>query len=805
MNILLVPLIKKETVAHDTVAVSFDVRGTGFFFEPGQFVRLTLPEMAHEDPRGNYRDFSIASMPDDKEVAIVFRTEEPLSGFKKTLLSLPTGSMVQITGPHGVLVIPKSYKQPLVFVAGGIGITAFIGKIEYIIENRLPHKVSLLYGNSGGKKALYSERLRKLEKTHSDRFYLAGKKGEMDRDFIKKNIAEIRGNLWQLAGPKNMIENVKKILAAHSVRDEDVLYEEYKGYERGPGSFHFSPPVTEGTLSLLTSDEEKIGFLSALNSTAIVSETDSEGTIILVNDKFVEVSKYSREELIGQNHRILKSGYHSAEFYKELWNTISVGGIWRGEIKNRAKDGSYYWVDTSIAPIADASGKPVRYISVRFIITDKKKAEEELAAYREQLEYRVERRTAELSAANRSLKAEIERREKLEADLRAHAEKLAEADRKKDEFIAILSHELRNPLSPIVASIELAKLLRLSDPSVVSILGTIDRQVQNMKRLLNDIFDVSRAIRGKMDLQTEKINILEILKRAKETVSPLIEERRQKLTTDMPEKAVFINADPMRLEQALVNVLNNASKYTEPGGRIYLGAYLENNNIIIEVRDTGMGIDPGKSEKLFDLFTQGDSTLRREHGGLGVGLSIAKFIAEAHGGTITARSDGKDRGSTFTFKLPFTNSLSLKMKKNIFRSDYNKDPAAEDDPSTRRKVLVVEDVKELADSISLLLTHFGYDVRTAYNGREALTAVRDFSPNIVLMDIAMPGMDGYETCEELKKIRKTAGAKFIAMTGFGQPQDKQRSKEAGFYAHLVKPVSGADLKNAIETALVKGA
>ena len=355
-----------------------------------------------------------------------------------------------------------------------------------------------------------------------------------------------------------------------------------------------------------------------------------------------------------------------------------------------------------------------------------------------------------------------------------------EGDRRKDEFLATLAHELRTPLAPICNTLN---LLRLSDREGVSVehsIEILERQVQSLVRLVDDLMEMSRITSGKIELRRERVSIARVIQGAIETSMPLIQARQHTLATALPAEALAVDADPVRLEQVVVNLLNNAAKYTEPGGRIWLEARREGSQVVVTVRDTGAGISPEMLPRVFEAFTQAERTYNRSQGGLGIGLTLVRSLVEMHGGTVLARSAGPGQGSEFVVRLPL--------------SDKPVREAAEPRPSARmslagRRMVVVDDNRDSATSLAMLLRVLGGDVLSAHDGVSALAAVERHRPSVVLVDIGMPGMDGYELARRIRERQGGRRMTMIALSGWGQPEDRLRSVRAGIDHHLVKPVS----------------
>jgi PAS domain S-box-containing protein len=367
-------------------------------------------------------------------------------------------------------------------------------------------------------------------------------------------------------------------------------------------------------------------------------------------------------------------------------------------------------------------------------------------------------------------------RKLLEDELRRRARELLEADRRKNEFLAMLSHELRNPLAPILNSIHVLRQSESQDDAIVQSSTTIERQVIHLKRLVDDLIDVARVTSGKIQIRKDLVRLGEILDRAIEDIEPTLTERQHELTVSIAPEPIWVEADPTRLEQILVNLLSNAAKYTEPGGHIALLAQVVDEEAEIRVSDDGIGIDPGLLPNVFNLFTQADDSLDRAQGGLGIGLTLTKTLVEMHGGTIVAVSDGLGKGSAFVVRLPVT--TAPESEPTIARADKSVKA-----PHRSRRVLVVDDNIDAAASLSLFLRRAGHVVEVAHEGATALKAAQVFAPDFVLLDIGLPGMNGYDVARALRGLTP---AKLIAMSGYTQEDDTQGSV---FNEYLVKPVN----------------
>jgi two-component system CheB/CheR fusion protein len=394
----------------------------------------------------------------------------------------------------------------------------------------------------------------------------------------------------------------------------------------------------------------------------------------------------------------------------------------------------------------------------------------------------------ELAESRVRTKAAQERQELLEREIaeRKRAEEaLKEADRRKDEFLAMLAHELRNPLAPVRSALH---ILRLDDSDGERRRQTYDlleRQIEHLVRLVDDLLDVSRITRGKINVQKVRVDLASVAARAIEGSRPTIKERGHTLEVTLPNEPVAVTADPLRLAQVIWNLLNNAAKYTPEDGRIWLTAAAEGSEAVVRVRDTGVGIPSEMLPKVFDLFTQVDRAIDRSLGGLGIGLTLVRRLTELHDGTVEAFSGGAGQGSEFVVRLP---RAPEEKSAHPVVGQGEKDVLSGPAPTARRRLLVVDDNKDSADSLAMLLRLLGNDVDTAHNGVQALQAVADYRPDAVLLDIGLPGMSGYDVAREVRVRPELGQPVLIALTGFGSEEDRRQSRESGFNAHLVKPV-----------------
>jgi len=382
--------------------------------------------------------------------------------------------------------------------------------------------------------------------------------------------------------------------------------------------------------------------------------------------------------------------------------------------------------------------------------------------------------------------SDITPRKKAEYEREQLVGQLREQDVRKDEFLATLAHELRNPLAPIRNGLQLMKLARNDSEAVEQARAMMERQVGYMVRLTDDLLDLSRISHGNLELKKERVELSAVVRNAVETSHPLIEQMGHELSLTVPSIPIHVDGDMTRLAQVVSNLLNNAAKYTERGGRIRLCVERQGSDAVVTVEDNGAGIPAHMLSKVFDMFTQVDRSLERSTGGLGIGLSLVRRLVDLHGGSVHARSDGDGRGSAFVVRLPMVGSCAADR-----REEGEVEPVH---PQSRRRILVVDDNQDAAISLALLLRIMGFETKTAYDGLEALDVAAAFRPDVVLLDIGMPKLNGYEVCRRIRQQVWGKDMVLFALTGWGQEQDQRRSLDAGFDAHLVKPVLPVDLE-----------
>jgi PAS domain S-box-containing protein len=417
------------------------------------------------------------------------------------------------------------------------------------------------------------------------------------------------------------------------------------------------------------------------------------------------------------------------------------------EVEYRAirPDGSVVWIADRGRVVQDSANQPTRIVGVSVDLTRRKRLEDELL----------------------------------------------ESDRRKDQFLATLAHELRNPLAPVRYAL---KVLEVKGPATTEIqwaVDVIERQTQHMSRLVDDLLDVNRITRNALELRKEHVELSSVINAAVEASRPLIEEHRQELILQLPREPIYLEGDPVRLAQVFSNLLNNASKYSKASerGQIVVAAERDGSDALVRVRDSGVGIAPAMLPEIFEMFTQIGRSIGQSEGGLGIGLALAKSLVEMHGGTIEANSEGPGKGSEFTVRLPLVMGAPLPTKS----------PAASHaEPASRRRILIADDNRDVLESFEVMLRMLGHDVVTAADGLEVLQRAAQFWPEVVVLDVGMPKLDGFETARRLRQQPWGRDALLIAITGWGNEKDKRQSAEAGFDIHLVKPVDTATILKHLE-------
>ena len=381
---------------------------------------------------------------------------------------------------------------------------------------------------------------------------------------------------------------------------------------------------------------------------------------------------------------------------------------------------------------------------------------------------------------------DIAERRTLEREVSERTQRLVEADRRKDEFLAMLAHELRNPLAPIRNALQILGTPEAGPAVIERAREMMERQIHHMVRLVDDLLDISRITRGKVQLKKETFDLAALAARAAESLRPLMESQGIELSVSLPSAPLLLEADPVRLEQVLFNLLHNSGKFTPAGGRVWLSVALEGGEAVLRVRDTGIGVPADLLPVIFEPFTQADHSLDRSRGGLGIGLTLVQGLMALHGGTADARSEGPGLGSEFVLRLPFQQAPA---------GAEARDEPPPPEVSGSLRVLVVDDNEDAAETVAVLLDLWGHDVRTAMDGFSALAAAAELDPEVILLDIGLPRLDGYEVARRLRESGNRALV--VAMTGYGRDEDRRRSREAGFDEHLVKPVDPALLREVL--------
>jgi PAS domain S-box-containing protein len=486
--------------------------------------------------------------------------------------------------------------------------------------------------------------------------------------------------------------------------------------------------------------------LKAIVDTAVdgIITIDDRGTIESMNPAAEQIFGYPRQDIVGRDIAMLMPEPQRSEHAQYLENYLRTGqpkiiGVIR-ELRGLRKDGSVFPMELAVSETP--LGNRRIFTGIVRDITDRKHMEEALK----------------------------------------------EADQRKDQFLAMLAHELRNPLAPISNAVQIMSVEGPNGPSFQWSVKVIEDQIRHMTRMVDDLLDVSRITRGKVILQKEPIDLERVVDLAVEAGRPLIEDCNHHLSVTLPSHPVLLEVDPARMAQVLSNLLNNAAKYTDGGGQISLTAEPVGQEVVIRVRDNGIGISPELLPHVFDMFTQADVTLSRSRGGLGIGLTLVRSLVEMHGGRVTASSPGPGQGSEFVVYLPVAAGAPAS--------------SAEDHPATggvkpqlpRRRILVVDDNRSNAASLGVLLRALGQEVETAYDGLTALELARRHHPDLILLDIGLPDTDGYEVARRCREDQDLARTTLVAITGYGKDEDRRRSQQAGFNAHLVKPVNLEDLR-----------
>jgi PAS domain S-box-containing protein len=517
---------------------------------------------------------------------------------------------------------------------------------------------------------------------------------------------------------------------------------------------------------------------------------DPSGRVASWNAGAQRIKGYTAREIIGKHFSIFYTAEAARSNHPQRELEIATQeGRYEEEGWRVRKDGTKFWANVVITALRDPAGELRGFAKVTRDMTERKQAEEALRRARDDLERRVAERTAELSRANQILQGEVERRQRLEDVLRQQAIQLQQEADRKDEFLAMLAHELRNPLGAISNALHVLTLTTPGSPAFQRARDVAARQISHHTRLVDDLLDVSRITRGKIQLCRERIDLVQLVRDAAEDHRANVESAGIRLVLELPPEAIEIVGDRIRLSQVVGNLLDNARKFTPAGGEIVVGVEMQDRRrqACVTVRDTGVGIDPAVLPRLFEPFAQADRSLDRSYGGLGLGLALVRGLAELHGGSVNVRSEGAGKGAEFSVVLP----------REALRSASEPATGAPGLPRQGVRVLIIEDIRDAAETLRDLLEVFGYQVEVAFDGREGLRKALELHPDVVLCDIGLPGIDGYSVASELRQDPSMALTRLIAVTGYGTDEDRRRAREAGFELHLTKPVTPDCLQQAL--------
>jgi PAS domain S-box-containing protein len=513
---------------------------------------------------------------------------------------------------------------------------------------------------------------------------------------------------------------------------------------------------------------------------------DPEGRVATWNAGAERIKGYRAEEIIGQHF----SHFYPPEAIDRGWpaeelRKAAAEGRFEDEGWRVRKDGSRFWANVVLTALRDPAGRLQGFSKITRDLTERRRREEELRQLNRDLERRVRERTAALAASNQALRAENAERRRAEEGLR-------DAARHKDEFLAMLAHELRNPLAPVRNGLQILKAAGADREAVEQARAMMERQVVHMARIVDDLLDVSRLIRGQVELRQERLDLARLVRHAAADHHAAFADAGLTAEVDVPEVPLWVRGDPTRLTQVAVHLLRNAAKFTPRGGTVSVRLTPDagRGQAVLAVRDTGAGIGPDLLPRLFEPFAQADRSLDRGPGGLGLGLALVKGLVELHGGEIHAASEGPGGGTEFVVRLPM-------QPEPVALTGM---PEAPGHAPKRLRILVVEDNRDAADSLKILLELYGYDVTVAYTGPAGVERAKQWKPDAVLCDIGLPGLDGYGVVRELRQDPATAGARMIAVTGYGGDEDRRKSREAGFDAHLTKPADPTALHELLSRA-----
>ena len=503
--------------------------------------------------------------------------------------------------------------------------------------------------------------------------------------------------------------------------------------------------------ALRTSESQFRTMANSIPQLAWMAHRD--GYVYWYNRRWYEYTGTTPEEMAGWGWQSVQDPNYLPQVLERWRASLATGTAFDMEFPLRGRDGQFRMFLTRVVPLKSEHGQVVQWFGTNTDIEDAKRTE---------------------------------------LQLRATESALRDADQRKDLFLATLAHELRNPLAPIRMAAQILASPKLVPQQLQWAQNVIRRQVGHMALLLDDLLDIARITQGKIELKTKRVKLTDIVGSAVEEARPLLDSKNHRLTVTLPSEELTLEADPVRISQILSNLLTNAAKYTDPAGHIQLSGVVQSGTLCLSVKDDGIGIAPEALPRIFEMFSQIDGGSARSGGGLGIGLALVKGLLKLHAGTIDARSDGPGHGSEFIVRLPLTASIPAALP----TPDADAPPVA----AARRRVMVVDDNKDAADSLATLLEMAGHEVRVAHRGRTALALAQTFRPDIAVIDIGMPDLSGYEVAKELRQKSWGAGIFLVALTGWGQDDDRLQAKESGFDRHMTKPVEPGALQALLSTS-----
>jgi PAS domain S-box-containing protein len=507
---------------------------------------------------------------------------------------------------------------------------------------------------------------------------------------------------------------------------------------------HHTTDVTEKARAEAALRESESRFrVLAEASPALTWQVDAEGNAIFLNQRYLDVTGLSPAQLLAQGWHSILHPDDLASYLQSTNTALQQQAALQSRVRLKTKEGAWRWFETYAAPWHSTEGKHQGHVGVTIDITEILKTQEALK----------------------------------------------EADRRKDEFLATLAHELRNPLAPIVMALQLLKHTNTGGRRAADrMIGIMDRQVTYMVHLVDDLLEISRITEGKIKLSKSRINLLDVIHGAIESSMPHIEEAKHQLTLALPEQPVWVNGDAVRLNQVFSNLLNNAAKYTNDGGQITVTAFSQDQQAVVSVRDNGTGIAPAMLTQVFGLFQQTPESRSKAKGGLGIGLSMVQRLVQMHDGTVEARSEGVNKGSEFIVRLPLMQQADTKPHWG------REQEGAGEGLLAGYSVLVVDDNEDAAGTLAAMLEMDGAEVHVVHNGTAALEELERYHPNAVVLDIGLPDISGYEVAQRIRNLPDLQTVRLIALTGWGQESDREKSRISGFNEHLTKPVDIAILE-----------